>query len=84
MLEFFREVSVISDTALPDLRTQEYEAAGGEEGAEAGAAAAVRVLDQERDRSPRGRLQMEEVRPESCQEQSFPKVIHCFTCLLPL
>ena len=46
----------------------------GEEGAEAAAAAAVRVHDKERDRSPRGRLQMEEVWPESCQEQPFPKV----------
>lgn len=49
--------------------------AGDQEGAEAGAAAAVRVRDQERDRSPRGWLQMEEVWAESSQEQPFPKVI---------
>ena len=56
------------------MQGQEAGGGDGEEGAEAAAAAAVRVHDKERDRSPRGRLQMEEVWPESCQEQPFPKV----------
>lgn len=56
--------------------------AGGEEGAEAGAAAAVRVHDQERDRSARGWLPMEEVWAESCQEQPFPEVIIDRLCLV--
>ena len=56
------------------MQGQEAGGGDGEEGAETAAAAAVRVHDKERDRSPRGRLQMEEVWPESCQEQPFPKV----------
>jgi hypothetical protein len=41
---------------------------------EEGAATAVRVHDEERDRSPGGWLSLEKVWPESRQEQSFSKV----------
>uniref|UniRef100_A0A453BQ22 Uncharacterized protein n=1 Tax=Aegilops tauschii subsp. strangulata TaxID=200361 RepID=A0A453BQ22_AEGTS len=49
-----------------------------DEKAEAGAAATVRVHDQDGDRPPRGRIPLEEVRTEGRQEQSFPKVTYSY------